>query len=41
MSKSLLKKRFSVKDQRLNETLGRIEADFLMYLMRRYDFGLR
>ena len=28
MSYSLLKKRFSVKDQGSNETLGKIEADF-------------
>ena len=30
MSYSLLKKRFSVKDQGSNETLGKIEADFQM-----------
>ena len=41
MSKSLLKKRFSVKDRGSNETLGRIEADFLMHPTRRFDFGLR
>ena len=29
MSKSLLKKRFSVKDRGSNETLGRIEGGFL------------
>ena len=41
MSKSLLEKRFSVKDRGSNETLGRIEADFQMYRIRRFDFGLR
>ena len=30
MSYSLLKNRFSVKDQGSNETLGKIEADFQM-----------
>ena len=30
-----------VKDPGLNETLGRIEEDFQMYPMRRFDFGLR
>ena len=29
MSKSMLKKRFSVKDRGPNETLGKIETDFL------------
>ena len=37
--KSLLKKRFSIKDLGSNETLGRIEADFRMYPTRRFDFG--
>ena len=32
MSKSLFKKRFSVKDRGSNETLGKIEADFKMHL---------
>ena len=41
MIKSLLKKKFSVKDRGSNETLGRIEADFLMHPTRRFDFGLR
>lgn len=41
MRKSLLKKRFLVKDRGSNETLGRIAADFYMYLTRRFDFGLR
>jgi len=41
MSKSLAKKRFSVKYRESNETLGTIEADFSMYLTRIFDFGLR
>ena len=41
MGKSLLKKRFSVKDSGSNKTLGRIKADFQMYWMRRFDFVLR
>ena len=41
MSYSLLKKRFCVKDRGSNETLGKIEADFWMYAMRTFDFGLR
>ena len=39
MGKSLFKKKFSVKDRRSTETLGKIEADFLMYPS--FDFGLR
>ena len=30
MSKSLLKKRFSVRDRGSNETLGKIEADSMI-----------
>ena len=41
MSKSLFKKRFSVKDRGSDETLGKIEADFYMYLVYTFDFGLR
>ena len=41
MSQRLLKKRFSVKDRGSNETLGKIEADFEMYRMCTFDFGLR
>ena len=37
MSKSLLKMRFSVKDRGLNETLGKIEADFLRYLTHKFE----
>ena len=40
MSKSLLRKRFSVKDRGSNEMLGKIEADFKMYPTLRFDFGL-
>ena len=39
MSKSLYKKKFSVKDRGLTETLSKIEADFYMYPS--FDFGLR
>ena len=41
MSKSLLIKRSSIKDQGSNETLGEIEADFQVNPTRTFDFGLR
>ena len=41
MSKSLFKKGFSVKDRGSDETLGKIEANFYMYLVYTFDFGLR
>ena len=34
MSKRILRNRVSVKLQRLNEILGKIKADFKMYLTR-------
>ena len=37
MSKSLLRKRFSVKERGSNEMLGKIEADFKMYPTRRFE----
>ena len=36
MSKRILRNRFSVKYERSNETLGKIEEDFLMYPTRAY-----
>ena len=39
MRKSLFKKKFTVKDRGLTETLSKIKADFQMYPS--FDFGLR
>ena len=38
---SLLKKRFSVKGRGSNETLGKIEADFLVHPTSTFNLGLR